>query len=179
MRGQVSPHSHTWLPYITPDGVRLAHEILTNSYSYNQTQGFIGDTNFPMTNKKLHFFFALRSVCTNSRFAQVRLRLGKKNKSFFDFCFVFLSPCTNFHFVQVRLHLSNANKKISFFSLHCVRFALTLASRKLGCGSERKTKVFLTFVLSFSRLALTLQLQKTKYSEKGLLCEYTCNVYNW
>ena len=119
MRGQVSPHSHTWLPYITPNGVRLAHEILTNSYSYNQAQGFIGDTNFPMTNKKLHFFFALRSVCTNSRFA------------------------------QVRLHLSNANKKISFFSLHCVRFALTL------------------------------QLQKTKYSEKGLLCEYTCNVYNW
>ncbi len=55
MRGQVSPHSHTWLPYITPNGVRLAHEILTNSYSYNQTQGFIGDTNFPMTNKKLHF----------------------------------------------------------------------------------------------------------------------------
>ena len=92
----INPHSHTWLPYITPNGVRLAHEILTNSYSYNQTQGFIGDTNFPMTNKKLHFFFALRSVCTNSRFAQVRRRLGKKNKSFFDFCFVFLSPCTNF-----------------------------------------------------------------------------------
>ena len=81
----------------TPLGrVRMAREILTNSYSYNQTQGFIGNTNFPMTNKKLHFFFALRSVCTNSRFAQVRLRLGKKNKSFFDFCFVFLSPCTNF-----------------------------------------------------------------------------------
>ena len=147
--GQVPSYSHTWLPYITPNGVRLAHEILTNSYSYNKTQGFMGDKNLPMTNKKLHF------------------------------CFVFLSPCTNFHFVQVRLHLSNTNKKISFFSLHCVRFALTLASRKLGCGSERKTKVFLTFVLSFSRLALTLQLQKTKYSEKGLLCEYTCNVYNW
>ena len=119
--GETSPpHSHTWLPYITPNGVRLAHEILTNSYSYNQTQGFMGDKNLPMTNKK---------------------------------------NC--------------------IFSLHCVRFALTLASRKLGYGSERKTKVFLTFVLSFSRLALTLQLQKTKYSEKGLLCEYTCNVYNW
>ena len=26
--GQASPHSHTWLPYITPNGVRLAREIL-------------------------------------------------------------------------------------------------------------------------------------------------------
>ena len=22
----INPHSHTWLPYITPNGVRLAHE---------------------------------------------------------------------------------------------------------------------------------------------------------
>ncbi len=28
MRGQVSPHPHTWLPYITPNGVRLAREAL-------------------------------------------------------------------------------------------------------------------------------------------------------
>ena len=27
-RGQAPSHSHTWLPYITPNGVRLAHEIL-------------------------------------------------------------------------------------------------------------------------------------------------------
>ena len=65
MRGQVSPHSHTWLPYITPNGVRLVHEILTNSYSYNQTQGFMGDKNLPMTNKKLHFCFVFLSPCTN------------------------------------------------------------------------------------------------------------------
>ena len=24
----INPHSHTWLPYITPNGVRLAHETL-------------------------------------------------------------------------------------------------------------------------------------------------------
>ena len=23
----INPHSHTWLPYITPNGVRLAREI--------------------------------------------------------------------------------------------------------------------------------------------------------
>ena len=23
----INPHSHTWLPYITPNGVRLSHEI--------------------------------------------------------------------------------------------------------------------------------------------------------
>ena len=23
----INPHSHTWLPYITPNGVRLVHEI--------------------------------------------------------------------------------------------------------------------------------------------------------
>ena len=58
--------------------------------------------------KKLHFFFALRS------------------------------PCTNFHDVQVRLHLSSPNKKNAFFSLYCVRFALTLQCKrrstvKKGC----------------------------------------------
>ena len=26
--GKPPPHSHTWLPYITPNGVRLAREIL-------------------------------------------------------------------------------------------------------------------------------------------------------
>ena len=35
--GQASPHSHTWLPYITPNGVRLAREILINIPSNNQT----------------------------------------------------------------------------------------------------------------------------------------------
>ena len=49
----------------TPNGVRLAHEILTNFYSYNQTQGFMGDKNLPMTNKKLHFCFVFLSPCTN------------------------------------------------------------------------------------------------------------------
>ena len=24
----INPHSHTWLPYITPNGVRLVHETL-------------------------------------------------------------------------------------------------------------------------------------------------------
>ena len=43
---------------------------------------------------KASFSFALRSVCTNFRFAQVRLRLGNPNKS--KLFFVFLSPCTNF-----------------------------------------------------------------------------------
>ena len=61
-----------------------------------------------MQSKKLHFFFALRSVCTN------------------------------FHGVQVRLHLSSPNKKNAFFSLYCVRFALTLQCKrrstvKKGC----------------------------------------------
>mgnify|MGYP005750258243 CR=1 FL=1 len=27
----INPHSHTWLPYITPNGVRLAHENIDDS----------------------------------------------------------------------------------------------------------------------------------------------------
>ena len=97
-----------------------------------------------IANQKMHFFFALRSPCTNFhgvqvrlhlsspnkknaffslycvRFAltflrQVRLRFGIKNESFFDFHFVLRSPCTNFHGVQVRLRFGRANQKIAFF----------------------------------------------------------------
>jgi hypothetical protein len=39
--------------------------------------------------------------------------------------------------------------------LYCLRFALTLASPKLGCISEIKTKSKL-FILYFARFALTL-----------------------
>ena len=28
----INPHSHTWLPYITPNGVRLAHENSLQNY---------------------------------------------------------------------------------------------------------------------------------------------------
>ena len=54
------------------------------------------------------------------------------------FFFALRSPCTNFHDVQVRLHLSSPNKKNAFFSLYCVRFALTLQCKrrstvKKGC----------------------------------------------
>ena len=46
MREKVSkPHplSHTWLPYITPNGVRLARETLIKSYSIYQTQNFLSE----------------------------------------------------------------------------------------------------------------------------------------
>ena len=98
--------------------------------------------------KKLHFFFALRS------------------------------PCTNFHGVQVRLHLSSPNKKNAFFSLYCVRFALTFTVCKLGCGSEKQIKN-LYFFFALRSPCTNFAVQKTKYSEKGLLCEYTFGVYNW
>ena len=56
---------------------------------------------------------------------------------------------TNFHCVQVRLRFGSKNE--SFFDFH--------------------------FVLRSP--CTNFAVQKTKYSEKGLLCEYTFGVYNW
>ena len=32
MRGDTPSHSHTWLPYITPNGVRIARELYGKIY---------------------------------------------------------------------------------------------------------------------------------------------------
>ena len=48
MRGQVSPHPHTWLPYITPNGVRLAQEALKKTYfPFVRVPIYIYNTFFP------------------------------------------------------------------------------------------------------------------------------------
>ena len=138
---------------------------------------------------------------------QVRLRFGIKNESFLTFILYFAhlaltftvcklgcgseeqikklhfffalrSPCTNFHGVQVRLHLSSPNKKNAFFSLYCVRFALTFL-RQVRLRFGIKNESFFDFHFVLRSPCTNFAVQKTKYSEKGLLCEYTFGVYNW